>query len=235
MPIHLIDKPEGQTPLQALKRLQQTQNLSGPLTYAGRLDPMASGLLIVLGAPDHLQKEQWLALDKVYKAVFLVGAGSDSGDILGLVERGKPYQGDPVEALKSLKGEQLLKVPVWSSVPVAGKSLVRRLRQGEQVEAPFRKMRVDGVEEIEIKQRSLKELAIEAELRIRQVEGEFRQEQAVESWKRLEDVLALLISATISCGSGCYIRSLAVALGERLQSKALLWSLRRTQVGAYRL
>ena len=52
-PYILIEKREGQTPLQALDelRIARPELAEVSLTYAGRLDPMASGKLLVLNVP----------------------------------------------------------------------------------------------------------------------------------------------------------------------------------------
>ena len=61
----LVDKPPGMTPLAAIEQLrrERPQEFSADLKmgYAGRLDPLARGLLVCLagphGAPLSLQKE----------------------------------------------------------------------------------------------------------------------------------------------------------------------------------
>lgn len=46
--VHLVNKPAGATPLAAMT-LYREQCACGPkMSYAGRLDPMASGLLLLL-------------------------------------------------------------------------------------------------------------------------------------------------------------------------------------------
>jgi tRNA U55 pseudouridine synthase TruB len=85
-PYVVLDKAVGQTPLQSMEVWRQTQpseyaNL--PLTYAGRLDPMASGKLLVLIGEECKRKEQYLALDKTYQFSVLLGIGSDTHDVLG--------------------------------------------------------------------------------------------------------------------------------------------------------
>jgi tRNA U55 pseudouridine synthase TruB len=57
--IILINKKEGETPLEALeffrKKNKQYQDLK--MTYAGRLDPMASGLLLLLAGEETKKKK----------------------------------------------------------------------------------------------------------------------------------------------------------------------------------
>jgi tRNA U55 pseudouridine synthase TruB len=62
----LVDKPPGMTPLAAIEQLRRERPEEFPaalvkMGYAGRLDPLARGLLVCLagphGAPLSLQKE----------------------------------------------------------------------------------------------------------------------------------------------------------------------------------
>jgi tRNA U55 pseudouridine synthase TruB len=79
-------KPAGWTPLQALLELKRVRpELADiPLTYAGRLDPMAEGLLLVLGGEKVHEKDTYLGLDKTYTVTALLGIETDSFDLLGM-------------------------------------------------------------------------------------------------------------------------------------------------------
>ena len=85
-----VEKREGETPLQALMRVRKVypELKDLPLTYAGRLDPMATGLLLVLIGEECKRKDEYLALSKTYEFEVLFGASSDTGDILGIVNAG---------------------------------------------------------------------------------------------------------------------------------------------------
>ena len=68
----LLNKKEGETPLEALevfrkrKTKQKKEYKDVKMTYAGRLDPMAEGLLIILTGEECKNKEKYLVLDKEY-------------------------------------------------------------------------------------------------------------------------------------------------------------------------
>jgi len=83
----LINKKEGETPLEALSRLrtERPEFVDAVLTYAGRLDPMAEGILLVLVGEENKNREQYLGLDKEYEVEVLFGIGTDTGDVLGKV------------------------------------------------------------------------------------------------------------------------------------------------------
>ena len=83
--IHLVNKKEGETPLAALERLCRDHGIYEKVTYAGRLDPMASGLLLVLSGDDVYKKDSMLEHTKTYDFTILLGVATDTGDILGKV------------------------------------------------------------------------------------------------------------------------------------------------------
>jgi len=82
----VIEKRLGYTPLQELEALRSVRPelASVPLTYAGRLDPMASGKLLVLVGDECKKKKQYEKLDKEYEFEVLLGFKTDTGDVLGL-------------------------------------------------------------------------------------------------------------------------------------------------------
>ncbi len=82
----VIWKKIGQTPLEALEMERERRSISRdvPMTYAGRLDPLAEGALIILTGDACRSKEHYLSLDKTYTIEVLLGVSTDSGDVLGM-------------------------------------------------------------------------------------------------------------------------------------------------------
>ena len=81
-----IHKPLGISPLDTIKTLKENHpELKGEkMTYAGRLDPMAEGVLLILAGKTVYEKEKYLKLDKEYEGEILFGFETDTYDILGL-------------------------------------------------------------------------------------------------------------------------------------------------------
>ncbi|MFT5831679.1 MAG: tRNA U55 pseudouridine synthase TruB [Candidatus Paceibacteria bacterium] len=148
----VIEKAVGETPLAAMESWRLMQNpeyFDVPLTYAGRLDPMASGKLLVLIGEECKKKDEYLALDKTYEFSVLFGIGSDTHDVLGRLQTNTSFRtdtpseaalraakpslttSDDVSALKTqlqdicanLTGEVELPYPHFSSRTVQGKPL----------------------------------------------------------------------------------------------------------------
>ena len=89
--IFAINKPKGLTPLEALTKLQAALPVlhQGRFTYAGRLDPLASGLLLIMDSQDVEFKELYLNLPKTYIATCIFGVKTDTGDVIGLPTQSK--------------------------------------------------------------------------------------------------------------------------------------------------
>ncbi|HDQ16562.1 MAG TPA: hypothetical protein ENN31_00340, partial [Candidatus Vogelbacteria bacterium] len=84
-----IYKPQGLTPKETLNllRLERPDLVEEPLSYAGRLDPLAEGVLPVLvGKEENQNREKYLKMDKKYLARFIFGFSTDTGDIMGLIK-----------------------------------------------------------------------------------------------------------------------------------------------------
>ena len=85
--IILLNKKEGETPLERLElfRVKNKIYKNVKMTYAGRLDPMASGLLLILAGDETKNKEKYLILEKEYEFEVLFGFSTDTYDILGKI------------------------------------------------------------------------------------------------------------------------------------------------------
>src|SRR5690348_16589190 len=68
----------------ALKK-QFPELATSRIGYAGRLDPMAEGLLLLLVGDENKQRVSYEKLAKVYSVELLFGFATDSHDILGLI------------------------------------------------------------------------------------------------------------------------------------------------------
>ena len=79
------------TPLQAINKFREiNKNYAGKkMSYAGRLDPMAEGVLLILVGEETKKIGQYLGFDKEYRTEILIGLSTDTGDVLGIPKKGK--------------------------------------------------------------------------------------------------------------------------------------------------
>lgn len=246
-----VYKKIGETPLECLTRLrdEHPEYKDAVLSYAGRLDPMAEGVMIVLVGEENKNRAPYLSLDKEYDFEVLFGFETDSSDLLGKVEVQdesdtslKPDFKNTVErALETLKGKYVQEYPHYSSKPVSGKPLFEWAKAGklDEIEIPKREVEVYEIELQDmhtIPKEKLLELIRE---RIGKVRGDFRQKEIVEIWEKVlrESAQKEFTVAKIhaSCGSGVYVRSIAKMLGEKLGTKSLALSIKRTRVGEWEI
>lgn len=80
-----LEKKVGETPLSCAEiyRASHPELKNIPMAYAGRLDPMASGKLLVLLGEECKNQTNYHRLDKEYDFSVLLGIESDSMDVLG--------------------------------------------------------------------------------------------------------------------------------------------------------
>lgn len=240
--IILIEKPAGMTPLEAIRRYKKRhpETSDVPMTYAGRLDPMAEGLLLVLSGNAIGKKKKYMDLDKEYVAEFVFGISSDTCDALGIVRESQnplPEKSSVLDALRALEGTRRIPLPPYSSYRVDGKPLFfwARERKLNLIAIPKKEMTVYGISSIRIGSVSGSVLKNRARKRIARISGDFRQGAALKSWGNLKKRKFVSARATIRCSSGTYVRSLANIVGKKTKTGAILFSLKRTKIGKFML
>jgi len=244
----ILNKKEGETPLGALEcfRTRHKSYNGLPMTYAGRLDPMASGVLLVLVGEEIKNKEKYLKLDKEYEFSVLFGFATDTYDILGkCVKQGLAQdlilnllEKNIKNNLKYFKGKLIQKYPMYSSKTVKGKPLFVYARSGENVEIPEREVSVKNLKFLKLRKINAKKLLENIEKRIAKVGGDFRQKEILKIWKdnlKNKKENYFIADLKIKCSSGTYVRVVANDLGERMQIPAIAFSIKRTKVGRFSL
>lgn len=241
-------KEVGETPLQAISRFraEHEEFAAVRMTYAGRLDPMAEGVLIVLTHDDVLRKEEFLALDKEYIFEAILGIETDTYDILGKITRSKRCvmgEGEKVRILKFMKakkGKIKQKYPPYSSKTLKGKQLWQISREGKisEDELPEREVEIYESRLFETKEIAVEELEPRVIGDILKLKGDFRQEEIIKGWKELFSMnrhRIPAIRAGIRCSSGTYIRSLVYEMGKALGCGATALRIARTKVGDFEI
>lgn len=152
----LVDKPVGVTSHDVVHKARRILGIRS-IGHAGTLDPLASGLLVLLIGEATKVSDYLLNGDKGYEVKVRLGVKTDSMDMTGRVLEDNPVQISAQrirEAVQSLQGELELPVPVHSAVKVAGRRLYEFAHKGEVPETvPLRKMTFYGVEVVEIADR----------------------------------------------------------------------------------
>lgn len=245
MALHLVYKEKGETPLQALERLREKEQLGKDvsLTYAGRLDPAAEGLLLILSEKDVYRKEEFLGLSKTYEFEVLFGVTTDTLDVLGIPKlHAVPndfVSSKVFDLLTNFVGTFEWAYPAYSSKTVNGKPLFEYAREDANVEIPTRSMTIDSLDVIGIKVVNLEDLETGILETIENVDGDFRQRGIVESWRKMFTLYGnkhfSVVRFKAEVRSGTYIRVLAEKMAESLKLPGMALSIKRTKIGSMSL
>lgn len=249
-----IEKKLGETPLEATERLRREFKIpeNVPLAYAGRLDPMASGTLLILIGDECKRQTDYHSLDKEYTFEILFGAHSDTADILGLLDSCTTDQATKStlsNILAELEGDIELPYPHYSSKTVGGKPLHVWTLEGRlnEIEIPTKKsyiykLKLDDLYELS-KQQVYKiaseniETVTKVTVESKALGRDFRRNDVRASWKHFyeSNPQEQFQIARISCiaSSGTYMRTLAEIIGKKSGGCGLAWSIERNTIGNY--
>jgi tRNA pseudouridine55 synthase len=250
----VIDKRVGETPLQALDalRLRDPRFAAVKLAYAGRLDPMACGKLLVVVGEECKKHAAYLGFDKEYVIEVAFGVSSDTGDVLGIATACEPV---PIErrallrAVKARIGKSVMPFPIYSSKPVRGKPLFQWALEGklDEIDVPIQEsliydMHLDSLEAVSsegLQKRIYESIeSLPHVIEASKAEGkDFRRDEVRASWKRIFDERRqdpyMVAKIRVVCSSGTYMRTLAETLAQDLGTCGLALSIKRTKIGSY--
>ncbi len=256
-----IYKKLGETPLQALERFRADMIVNEPsgaslwrqvpMTYAGRLDPMAEGQLIILIGDECKNKEKYLGLDKEYEVEIVFGIDTDTYDALGLATLQESAKNiDKIEFdkldLQKYAGKFIQEYPAYSSKTFNGKQLhtlarAGKLPDGITEEMPTKEVEIYDIKKLDVYEASAKDLLVRITSMIDLVGSDFRQDQIKRRWN---EVLCghgqastqipshfTVLKCLIKCSSGTYMRSLANKIGHDLGVGGFAIAIKRTRIG----
>ena len=134
----LVDKPSGMTSFGVVKKVRWALGVK-KVGHAGTLDPMATGLLVLLVGRDATrQQDRFMALPKVYTGTLRLGQTTASYDAESPVETEVDASGVSdgalAAALAPFRGEILQTPPVYSAIKRGGERLYKKARRGEEVQ-----------------------------------------------------------------------------------------------------
>ncbi|MBO5702459.1 MAG: tRNA pseudouridine(55) synthase TruB [Clostridia bacterium] len=140
----IVNKPEGPTShdiVNKIRRLYATKKVG----HTGTLDPMATGVLVVLIGRAAKACEYSLSDRKRYTATLRLGIETDTEDTTGNILKEYPVtvtDEDVKAALSSFQGKIKQVPPMYSALKVGGKKLCDIAREGGTVEREAREIEV---------------------------------------------------------------------------------------------
>ena len=147
--ILLVDKPSGITSHDVVDRVRRLFRMKR-VGHAGTLDPMATGLMLILVGKATKVSQYLMSMDKEYTGTLKLGEETDSQDADGevLVRKEVPElsEDDIKAALKGFLGDQYQTPPMFSAKKVNGQPLYKLARKGKTVQSEPRVIHVSRYE-----------------------------------------------------------------------------------------
>jgi len=141
--ILLVDKPSGWTSFDVVNKIRRLIETSGlnatnkkrfPVGHTGTLDPLATGLLVLMLGTYTKKVPQYTKLDKTYEVTMRLGQTSTTGD----EEGEKTVQSDKVPTKEELhiafarfEGDIMQRPPAFSAIKIDGQRAYKLAREGK--------------------------------------------------------------------------------------------------------
>lgn len=151
----LLDKPKGFTSHDAVNKIRRLYNTK-KVGHTGTLDPMATGLLVILIGRAAKAAEYLVSDDKKYEAGLRLGEVYDTGDISGeLLSKSDDIPSEPevLRVIKNFAGKSKQIPPMYSAIKIGGKKLVDLARRGISVEREPRNIEIFSIDALMINER----------------------------------------------------------------------------------
>ncbi|MCD4704712.1 tRNA pseudouridine(55) synthase TruB [bacterium] len=201
---YLINKEKGCPSFRNISILRKTLDMK-KIGFAGTLDPMASGLMILASGKATKFLDAFHLLGKIYEAKIELGKISDTFDAEGKIQKSgirnqdkKPTKDKIVKILeKKFTGTILQTPPIFSAKKINGQKAYNLARQNKKVKLKPVPITINEIKIIKYKYPFL--------------------------------------DLKINCSKGTYIRSIANDLGQKLKTGGVLVKLIRTNIGSFSL
>ena len=149
----LVDKPTGWTSFDVVNFVRrQVAAVEGKkpkntkVGHTGTLDPLATGLLVLLVGKEYTRKATELTkLDKTYEVTMKLGEMSSTGDEEGekkAVSATVPTEEAVLEALHTFQGQIMQVPPAFSAMKINGQRAYKLAREGKVVELEARPVQI---------------------------------------------------------------------------------------------
>ncbi len=144
----LVNKPSGMTSHDVVDFVRKKFEIK-KVGHAGTLDPMATGLLIILIGKATKLSNRFSGMDKAYESRLTLGVKTDSADSMGKIIEERPVnvsEEDIRDVFSRFVGEIEQVPPMVSAIRHKGKRLYELARKGITVERPKRKVKIYSLE-----------------------------------------------------------------------------------------
>ena len=147
--ILLIDKPSGITSHKVIEIIRRKLNIK-KVGHAGTLDPLATGLLIIMLGKATKLSNHLVSQFKSYEVEMKLFLETDTGDITGKIiknEKPQTFTENQVQIVFNFFNdyEYWQKPPLYSAIKIKGRKLYQYARQGIPIEVPPRLVKIEKI------------------------------------------------------------------------------------------
>lgn len=159
--VFLVDKPAGWTSfdvvakirgaIQGAYRAKTGERRKIKVGHTGTLDPLATGLLVVVTGKNTKKVPELIKQDKTYEVELTLGATSTTGDAEGTITKlhnKQPTEEQLKEVIASFIGTIEQTPPTYSAIKVNGKRAYELARAGKQVKLEPRQVVVQDISDV---------------------------------------------------------------------------------------
>jgi tRNA pseudouridine55 synthase len=155
--ILLVDKPSGWTSFDVVNKVRRMCGEAGfnttgrkrfPVGHTGTLDPLATGLLVLMLGKYTKQVPQYTKLDKTYDVTMRLGRTSTTGDEEGEKTPVSDIVPTPQElhiAMARFEGDSMQTPPAFSAIKINGRRAYDLARKGETPKLEPRPVHIERI------------------------------------------------------------------------------------------
>lgn len=149
----LIDKPTGWTSHDVVAKLRGILH-TRRIGHAGTLDPLATGLLVILVGNACKASQYLMSQGKIYEGTLRLGRVTNTQDSDGEIKEENPVPADLTAekisaAMCAMLGDQYQTPPMFSAIKINGQPLYKMARKGQETEREPRFIRISKFDLLE--------------------------------------------------------------------------------------
>ena len=207
---------------------QVADDTENKISYIGRLDPLASGIIIYLEGDELKDRDKYMNMDKTYKFNLVIGMTTDTGDCLGMIQNIQSVNtiniSILIEIFREFIGEYEQRYPIYSAYQIHKNGLKKPLwyfaKNGielEESEIPKHVIKIYNLEQDAKPMFSIRDMNYFIEQVGLIPDGlELRKEEVIAQYNEYDKIRLIGIPMLAKVSSGTYIRQLCADIGDKL-------------------
>jgi tRNA pseudouridine(55) synthase len=207
---------------------QVANDSQNKVSYIGRLDPLASGIIIYLEGDELKDRDKYMNMDKTYKFNLVIGMTTDTRDCLGMIRKIQSVNtinmAQLIEVFREFIGEYEQRYPIYSAYQIHKNGLKKPLwyfaKNGielEESEIPKHVIKIYNLEQDAKPMFSIRDMNYFTEQVGLIPDGlELRKEEVIAQYNEYGKIRLIGIPMLAKVSSGTYIRQLCADIGDKL-------------------